>query len=418
MRDPVQDIAMVVRVGIFHPVDPDASIPSGIDTLIRTMVRHAPPELEYTVFGAATGSAARLGEPRSLRSGRSTAVNVPLVTVDRAGRRDLVPLTVRYLLALHRARTRPRLRDLDLLEFHRVEPLALFANDRRPKHLMLHHDMADLRNPQADIAWRHAPWLYEFAERRWITCANRVLCVRRSAVARYASLFPSLSDRFEFAPTFVDTSVFQSLDTASRRLERRRLARDGGPPETAYLLISVGRLDRQKNPLLLLEAVRRATSDIGDVHLLMIGDGDLRGQVEARIARLDLARRVTLLGALPQAEIATWLQVADLLVLSSAFEGMPIAALEALASGIPVVTTDVGEVRLVVRDAVDGFVVREQTAEALTAGIVAAHRAGDSLRGAPCVEAVAPYSSANALERIYQRHLGQVATNRYANAGE
>ncbi len=83
----------------------------------------------------------------------------------------------------------------------------------------------------------------------------------------------------------------------------------------------------------------RAAND-PSLHLVVIGNGALHREVEAGIATRGLSKRVTLLGALSAANIARWLRAADLFVLSSAYEGMPIAVLEALACGLPVASTD------------------------------------------------------------------------------
>jgi glycosyltransferase involved in cell wall biosynthesis len=403
--------AMRARIGIFHPCDPAGHVSGGIDSVIRAILRHAPGDLDYVVFGATSDPAARpVGRPVTVDIGGPAATLVPLVAAAPSSRRPIVPLTVRYAAALRRRlRNDAEIRNLDALDFHRIEPLALFARDERPKTLMLHDDVAALRSPQSDSGWRHAPRLYALAERRWLPRAHRVFCVRQSAVAHYAECYPALSNRFEFLPTSPDTAIFRPLDAAARRLERQRRAANGGPPADAYWLVSVGRLDRQKNPLLLLDALRRVAARTSRVHLVLVGDGALRSAIQERIAQLQLAAHVTLAGALPPAEVAAWLQVADVFVSSSAYEGMPIAVLEALASGVPVVTTDVGEVRLVVRNGVNGVVVSEQTADALAEGIEAARRAGSALGGAACVAAVAPYSAANVLARVYENHRALIA---------
>jgi glycosyltransferase involved in cell wall biosynthesis len=116
-----------------------------------------------------------------------------------------------------------------------------------------------------------------------------------------------------------------------------------------------------------------------------------------------------LLGALSPERIAGWLRIADLFVLPSSYEGMPIALLEALATGLPVVVTDVGEVRLVVRDGVNGFISTAQTADAFADACKAALRSIDALRGGACLRAVAPYTPERVLTQVYENHRRQAA---------
>lgn len=108
------------------------------------------------------------------------------------------------------------------------------------------------------------------------------------------------------------------------------------PKDTKFILFA-GRLHPQKELLLLVRAIA-ALGDL-NLHLLIAGDGELATQVRAEIEQLGLSKRVTMLGAVVQDELAKLHQVASVFVLSSAYEGLPLVVLEALACGTPVVTT-------------------------------------------------------------------------------
>jgi glycosyltransferase involved in cell wall biosynthesis len=268
--------------------------------------------------------------------------------------------------------------------------------------------MSILRDPQADILWRHAPWAYEWLEKRLLARADRIYCVRQSAVERYRRLYPNLAKRFVFTPTWADTSVFSPPASESERLQiRASVRRELGVPLDAEVLIFVGRLDRQKDPLLLLEAVSDTLAKRPRTHLLIVGDGVMRPAVEAAARQVPLAGHVSLLGAQGPSAIARLLRASDLFVLSSAYEGMPIAVLEALATGVPVVSTDVGEVGLVVRDHVSGMLCRERTAAAFAAAVCETLDCLESLRGQPCEAAAKPYNPEQVLRQLYDNHRRQ-----------
>lgn len=91
--------------------------------------------------------------------------------------------------------------------------------------------------------------------------------------------------------------------------------------------------------------------------LLIIGDGLMRKSLEKQAGQLGIAGSVRFLGGRQHKEVATWMRVANCLCLPSRSEGMPNVVLEALASGTPVVATDVGEVPFIIRDSENGFVV-------------------------------------------------------------
>jgi glycosyltransferase involved in cell wall biosynthesis len=86
---------------------------------------------------------------------------------------------------------------------------------------------------------------------------------------------------------------------------------------------------------------------------------------------------------------------------------MPLAVLEALATGTPVVSTNVGEVGLVVKDQRNGVIVKTRTADDFARGICEAMSCSERLRGVPCTSAVEPYLAQHVLSRVYDRHRGR-----------
>ncbi|HEX5224496.1 MAG TPA: glycosyltransferase family 4 protein [Solirubrobacteraceae bacterium] len=117
-------------------------------------------------------------------------------------------------------------------------------------------------------------------------------------------------------------------------------------------LLSVGRLDREKNPLLLLDIVAELRSHDSAWRLEVVGDGPMRGELERRIGERGLAGAVALHGYLPiDGELPELYAAADAFLHVSWTEGVPQVLLEAFAAGLPVVATDVGGVASAVRDA-------------------------------------------------------------------
>jgi glycosyltransferase involved in cell wall biosynthesis len=400
------------RIGIFYPSDPAGHVPSGIDSFVKGILKFAPPDLEYLLFGATSDAAARpVGTIIELRGNERVGSFLPLAEMSADGTRGWVPLTVRYLAALRVALRSGAASGLDILDFHRIEPLLLLGADPRPKNLLMHQDMSVVRDKNSDILWRHAPGVYEYIERRLLRRTDRVYCVRKSAVDRYRATYPEIASRIQFIPTWVDTEVFRpAATTAEASAVREEHRRQIGVSSVARLLVFVGRLDRQKDPLLLLDAYARCAAADPSLHLVVIGNGALHGEVATGIATRSLSERVTLLGALGAANIAGWLKAADLFVLSSAYEGMPIAVLEALACGLPVASTDVGEIRRVVRDGQTGRIATARDATRL--GDAMALALADAAAEAPqaaCVAAIQPYRPEIVLATLYDNHRRQVA---------
>src|SRR5688572_926077 len=298
------------RVAILHPADPAGHVPSGIDSFIRGILQWAPEDLDYTLIGASSDLTARpIGRKFLCQAGGRAFQVLPIVAVDGAAQRQKVPLIARYCWALRKLIAQGRLEQFDIIDFHRIEPIALLRGDPRPKNATIHQDMTVIRNANSDILWKHWPWLYETLEHRLFRHVNRVFTVRQTAVERYKESYSDLADRFQFIPTWFDPEVFcPAQRDAQRDNVRRQLLASMGEPSACKILISVGRLDRQKDPELLLRAFARTVQGHPNVRLLLVGDGVLRPQLEAMCQQEPLRGKARLLGAMPPREIARLLQ--------------------------------------------------------------------------------------------------------------
>ena len=394
---------MSSRVAIVYPADPMGVIPGGIDTFIRGVLRWAPWDLEFRLVGVTTDKKAR-------PPGRWTTCSVgggrrfdfyPVLALENSEAQATVPVALRFLMGLLRRRIELA---SDVLEFHRIEPCLAYLGDARPKTLVMHQNMRDLENLGSDIRWRHFPALYFKLEDVVLPRMSSVFCVREDAAAAYRERYPAMADRIHFTPTWMDPETFRPAEEPERRRARALLQQQFGFGADDFMLVTVGRLDRQKNPLLLVEAFRQLEASMPDLRLLFVGDGVLRRQLEQRIARYGLASKVRLAGVQPAHEIARYLRGADLFVLSSAYEGMPIVVLEALGSGLPVTATDVGEVARVVRPGVNGELVTSQNPGSLARAIHTCRENVVRYRGRPCRDAVQPYTPQQVLRPIYDNY--------------
>jgi glycosyltransferase involved in cell wall biosynthesis len=135
--------------------------------------------------------------------------------------------------------------------------------------------------------------------------------------------------------TGIDKTLFRVRDRAAAKAA---LAIRGP------LIVSVGALIERKGQALVIDALPA----LPDATLVLIGKGEDEDGLKARAQSLGVADRVRFMGALPQSVIADWLAAADVMALPSASEGLANAWVEALASGTPVVTCDVGGAREVI----------------------------------------------------------------------
>ena len=137
------------------------------------------------------------------------------------------------------------------------------------------------------------------------------------------------------------------------------------PVPEARCLLFVGRLESQKNPVLLIDAAKRLYERGVRFQLTIIGDGSLRPDTERRIEESRVSHCVHLLGWTSQDQVRRHLLASRALVLSSDDEGLPVAIMEAFATGRPAIATDVGGVRELVETGVTGWLVPRGDVKAL-----------------------------------------------------
>jgi glycosyltransferase involved in cell wall biosynthesis len=116
-----------------------------------------------------------------------------------------------------------------------------------------------------------------------------------------------------------------------------------GLPEAGPLLLHVGRFNPEKNQRGALDAVRAVREDIPEAQLVFVGDGPMRAEIEAHAAELGAGGWAHFLGF--RTDAPALLAHADLMLLPSVADAMPMVILEAMALGVPTVATDLGDVR-------------------------------------------------------------------------
>lgn len=140
-------------------------------------------------------------------------------------------------------------------------------------------------------------------------------------------------------------------------------------PEGNLRLVSIGRLVEQKGQLLLVDALAQAARVRSDFHLTLVGDGEMRPQIEAAIIEAGLQRHVTITGWVDEARVRAELEAAHALVMPSFAEGLPMVIMEAMAAGRPVIATFIAGIPELVTPET-GRLVPAGDADALAAAIL------------------------------------------------
>jgi phenylacetate-CoA ligase len=310
--------------------------PGGLEQVVLALLARADRErFEPSVVA--------LDEPGAL-AGRLAQMGVPLHVMPRAQGGGIdAALTVRLSAWLRREH-------IDIVHTHNPTPhlygaLAAALARRptpphgRPRPTVVHtkHGRNHPDDPRKVLANRLASAL-----------SDRIVAVSEDATRVAVEVEHVEAHRLVTIRNGVDTMLFHPDEPAPAR-------RALGIPVMGFHVGCVARLSAEKDHATLLEAFARLHAARPDAHLTLIGDGPLRGELEAQRARLGLESALTLAGH--REDVAALLPAFDVFALSSRTEGMSLTLLEAAAAALPIVATRVGGNPEVVADGETGILV-------------------------------------------------------------
>jgi colanic acid/amylovoran biosynthesis glycosyltransferase len=214
----------------------------------------------------------------------------------------------------------------------------------------------------------HGPGIF-FEPHRWrleekIRRAKFVSCISyfcRSQTMIFAPLeaWPNL----HIIHCGVDPAQFAARQQPSANLSQSQGLADLSKPQR---LLYVGRLAAAKGLPVLLDSLAALSANHPTLQLTVVGDGPDRAMLEAQAQTLGLAERVDFVGYQSPEGVRDYLQAADVFVMSSFAEGVPVVLMEAMMSGLPVVATQIAGVSELVEEGVNGFLVPPSNVKALS----------------------------------------------------
>ena len=356
---------------IVQQFDIERQVPAGIDTCIQGIVRH-----QYLlsgslqILGSTTNSEHSLGDP--LTTSPAEVDFVPVVNLDHSNQVRAIPHSVRLMAGVARYAA-SKLRASDAIQAHRLEVgVACHAlAPKVPSIQFLHPDGVTSNQTGSDSFWRFAPWAYGSIE-KLLKRAERVVVFNPDGASR----LQEAGVNAVFAPTWYDENTYY------------------GPREprgSGRTALWVGRIESQKDPLLALEVLSSLSPDW---RLMVVGSGSMTGQMARAVHEMNLSSRVEFVGPVPRTMVAELMRSADVLLMTSHYEGVPRVMMEALACGLPVAATQ-----------------ESDTINVLPSDCVAMDRNPASLRSCvekavgrsskECSDSVNQYSEAKVLEAIY-----------------
>jgi glycosyltransferase involved in cell wall biosynthesis len=284
-----------------------------------------------------------------------------------------------------------RRHDVDLVHAHQYTPFFYAVASRligkRPPVLFTEHG-------------RHHPDL----RKRKRVIFNR-LCLRRAdRVVGVGNAVRDALVRNEGIPANRVEVIYNGVDLdrfASVHTQRAEVRRELGLLESDVVVVQTARLHALKDHVTALRAMAKACSRAGCLRLILVGDGPERESIEDQIGSLGLRQSVVMLGT--RGDVDRILSAADMAMLSSVSEGIPVTLIEAMAAGLPVVATNVGGVGEVVDTGRTGLLVAARDDVALADALVQLAKDPELRRK----------MGANGTERVRQLFSGQTMQDSY-----
>ncbi len=208
--------------------------------------------------------------------------------------------------------------------------------------------------------------IFTFMERQAGKVTDRMIVLNDTDADIASDLLGVPNSRQALLPNGVDVDIYAPAAPEQRQLLRQSVFGIDAP---GHVIVGmVGRLGLQKNPQCFVRAAARVTAQRDNASFFMIGDGEFRAELEATIQASGHADRIRILGW--RSDVPEILKALDAMVLPSRWEGMPLAILEAMSSGVSVIASDIPGNHHLVHDGSDGRLFPLDDDEALAAALI------------------------------------------------
>jgi len=385
-----------IRLLIIYPVDPFGEKIGGIETCIRDYIKESPKNFEIEIVGIMKrNSSLILGEWQDIVFEGKKIKFFPILSVGNLNIQTLIPLTLKFVIALFLSKRRIDFSNRVVI-FHRLEPIYVLSNIKEKKILFVHGDIRNFSNKYSESRWKRIRGLYYLLEIFFIRKMQKVFVVSQKGCEYYRNRYLEHSSCFKFLPTWYDPAIFYKF----HNIKKDEILSKYNIVNKKPIFLFVGRLDLPKDPILLLDSFYVIKKIYKNSQLLIIGNGILRSKIIERINLLSIGHDVVLLGELSHDKVAEIMNISDVLLSTSRFEGMSRVILESLACGLPVVATDVGESYLVVKNRKSGRLVSSWVPEEI------AESAIDVISNPPspksCMSIVKKYTEKRVISQFFK----------------
>lgn len=333
-----------MELKIIAPVDPLVERPGGTRTYVMNLISSlAKSGMDFSLIGMDFEEG----------NGSPSFEFVPAVVAPRVS-------SVRFLRGLMKVAKKSRFSEETIIHAQRPDYLFPFIFHRLPCKMLCTLHGQVLRSVK-DRKGHFYSVPYNLLESYSLKEVDHIVAVDEGTLNLYINKYPFLSKRASLIPIGIDLEEWKPKD---RNASREKYGYSNQEKNMLY----VGRLEREKRVDLLIKSLPLIGRSIDDCSLSIVGDGTQRKELEALSDGI-APGAVRFVGTQPQEAVRELMEASDVFCLASSFESGPLVVLESLASGTPVVSTDVGRVREFMPDSSTGRIV-SQDKEAIAEAVV------------------------------------------------
>lgn len=278
----------------------------------------------------------------------------------------------------------------EIIHAHRPDHLAAFAMFKANKCVVTIHGQ------QAVTVNKRKGWLvrkiYNILETIALVKADKILVTDKITKEYYKRQYPKYENKIFISPTGVDLSLFRIMDKTECKIKNNYSCDE-------QLIQYLGRVEAPKKVADIIKAFSIISQDHDKVRLMIIGDGVDLKTMKILVSSLNLSNKVRFMGAVMRENLPELINCADVSVLYSGNEGSPLSIKESLACGVPVVANDVGDIAEVVKDDVNGYIVKNETIDDLAEIMLKCLNESSQL-SLNCLESIIPYSKDRVFNQI------------------
>lgn len=243
------------------------------------------------------------------------------------------------------------------------------------------------------IVFRH---LVNFVEHLVIKKADKIIMVSKKALDEYHDIYPKYKDKIIYIPNGININKFYPIEN------KNLIKKEYNIPEDKKVILYTGRFVREKGINLLLKSFEKINEHMTNFLFVLVGDGPLKPKI------YELSRKysnVQLLSPVTNDQMPNVYNFADVLVMASYFEGWSNTMGEALACGVPVVTTNVGDAEELIQDGKNGYIVYDRDPNNFADECILAINHCDEMRKY-ARDSVIPYSLENMASKLKKIYYG------------